>query len=57
MVAVPRRIMKDRGASLSDDQVRITGALEFLVRGYWGPLRIPRIDDRNVGCLVGCRIA
>jgi hypothetical protein len=37
MVAVPRRIMKDCGASLSDDQVRITGALEFLVRGYWGP--------------------
>ena len=34
MGAVPQRILKDWVASLSDDQVRITDALDFLFQGY-----------------------
>lgn len=34
MGAVPQRILKDCLASLSDDQARITAALDFLFQGY-----------------------
>ncbi|MCF8169245.1 MAG: CcdB family protein [Rhodoferax sp.] len=34
MGAVPQRILKVRVASLSDDQTRITSALDFLFQGY-----------------------
>lgn len=34
MGAVPQRILKDCVASFSDDQARITAALDFLFQGY-----------------------
>ena len=34
MGAVPQRVLKDRIASFSDDQARITAALDFLFQGY-----------------------
>lgn len=34
LAAVPRRLLKDRVASLANDQSRITGALDFLFQGY-----------------------
>jgi toxin CcdB len=34
MGAVPQRVLKDCVASLSDDQARITSALDFLFQGY-----------------------
>lgn len=34
MAAVPKRILKDAVASLSAEQARITGALDFLFQGY-----------------------
>jgi hypothetical protein len=32
--AVPQRILKGCVASISDDQARITGALDFLFQGF-----------------------
>ncbi|MCW5220426.1 CcdB family protein [Verminephrobacter aporrectodeae] len=34
MAAVPRRILRDCVASLSQEQARITAALDFLFQGY-----------------------
>ena len=34
LAAVPRRLLKDRLASLANDQVIITGGLDFLFQGY-----------------------
>jgi len=34
LAAVPRRLLKDRVASLANDQAVITGALDFLFQGY-----------------------
>jgi toxin CcdB len=34
MAAIPRRLLKDCVATLSNEQSRITGALDFLFQGY-----------------------